>query len=483
MEKFTKYISDAGLSNNAYQYEGVEWCLSREFDGKGGFLADEMGLGKTITMIGLFVANSLARTLIVLPPILIPQWHDQISRTMGVPPLVYHGANKKRVSFRELHDARVVIVSYDTISVCKKRPELCDIHRIEWSRVVFDEAHHLRNKKTSRYNGASLLKSDIRWMVSGTIIQNAISDLHNLCSLIDGGNLRFPSQPSLMRVGVAGVPTSSAIYAEGVRTAVPLPREQGGRRGDGSPPAYILRRTKQSVGISIPDIKSHTHIVHWTDRLEYQVSEELHSYLGLCAKVGDETYFPGADVPIKRLLLFMKAKQACCYPKMLNKYLEEGTQLNASSKLDFVIDVILQNKDNGNGKLIFCNFNAEIAEMKSRLVLGGMVDVAVLNGQTTQHERADILSTRNDAIILQIQTGCEGLNLQEFYSEVYFVSPHWNPAIEDQAVARCHRIGQKKEVVVHRFQMEGCDFSENCSGSMDNYVIRVQERKRQFYKI
>jgi SNF2 family DNA or RNA helicase len=112
-----------------------------------------------------------------------------------------------------------------------------------------------------------------------------------------------------------------------------------------------------------------------------------------------------------------------------------------------------------------------------------MVDVVVLNGETTKRERADILSTQNDAIILQIQTGCEGLNLQEFYSEVYFVSPHWNPAIEDQAVARCHRIGQKKEVVVHRFQMEGCELSENNSGSMDNYVIRVQERKREFYNI
>ena len=87
MENFTKYIADAGLSNNAYQYEGVKWCLSRELDGKGGFLADEMGLGKTITMIGLFVANSLARTLIVLPPILIPQWHDQMEGTYGSLPL------------------------------------------------------------------------------------------------------------------------------------------------------------------------------------------------------------------------------------------------------------------------------------------------------------------------------------------------------------------------------------------------------------
>ena len=93
-----------------------------------------------------------------------------------------------------------------------------------------------------------------------------------------------------------------------------------------------------------------------------------------------------------------------------------------------------------------------------------------------------ILQDKNDVLILQIQTGCEGLNLQENYSEIYFVSPHWNPAIEDQAIARCHRIGQKKEVSIQRFEMsnflkEGKD-GEVDTMTIDNYASSVQSHKR-----
>ena len=92
----------------------------------------------------------------------------------------------------------------------------------------------------------------------------------------------------------------------------------------------------------------------------------------------------------------------------------------------------------------------------------------------------DILNEKKDVIILQIQTGCEGLNLQENYSEIYFISPHWNPAVEDQAIARCHRIGQTKDVYVQRFEMSKFidDELEVDTITVDKYVGSVQEGKR-----
>ena len=94
----------------------------------------------------------------------------------------------------------------------------------------------------------------------------------------------------------------------------------------------------------------------------------------------------------------------------------------------------------------------------------------------------EALHDKNDALILQIQTGCEGLNLQENYSEIYFISPHWNPAIEDQAVARCHRIGQTKPVYVERFEMSpfisGEGDNQLPTRTVDNYVGAVQAGKR-----
>ena len=143
----------------------------------------------------------------------------------------------------------------------------------------------------------------------------------------------------------------------------------------------------------------------------------------------------------------------------------------------------MKNKGNGCGKLVFCHFHDEIDEIKKRLQLGGIDKIACFDGRLPQNIRQDILEDSNEVLILQIQTGCEGLNLQQNYSEIYFVSPHWNPSVEDQAVARCHRIGQEKGVKVYRFQMSNFNEERDTSGdiiekSMDSYVGKVQTVKR-----
>jgi SNF2 family DNA or RNA helicase len=113
--------------------------------------------------------------------------------------------------------------------------------------------------------------------------------------------------------------------------------------------------------------------------------------------------------------------------------------------------------------------------------IGGM-EVGILDGKTSGIARMKLLSEPKDVLIMQIQTGCEGLNLQENYSEVYFVSPHWNPYVEEQAIARCHRIGQMKPVYVWRFEMD--KFAENGGDNivptknLEEYVVDVQNEKR-----
>jgi SNF2 family DNA or RNA helicase len=152
-----------------------------------------------------------------------------------------------------------------------------------------------------------------------------------------------------------------------------------------------------------------------------------------------------------------------------------------TSKLDSVIDCIVSNRDNNKGKIVFCTYREEIDTICKRLQQKGMDSIAIYDGRTTNSQRLQILNNKNNVLILQIQTGCEGINLQENYSEIYFVSPNWNPAIEDQAIARCHRIGQLNEVNVHRFKMT--DFvdseEENVGMSMDNYITCKQDFKRQ----
>jgi SNF2 family DNA or RNA helicase len=464
MEIFEKYLIRGKLTPHEYQKDGVRWILSNELrkdpvcNVRGGFIADEMGLGKTIMMIGTMLANFVERTLIIVPLALIDQWYVQIARTTGHKALIFHGNNKKYITSELLESAKIVITTYGAVTLIKKkRTKLSLLHKIVWSRLIFDEAHHLRNAGTSLYFGANLLRSNIRWLVSGTPIQNRKEDFYNLCRMIR-------------------LPTSFYNESENLIT---LTR------------AFIMKRTKKQVGIIIPDILQTKNMVVWANKKEKELSEELHSALLFTNVRGKQKGLPFNGI----LAALLKCKQSCILPRLISnstEYKEYKDAFTCSSKLDNVIQNILKRKDNGCGKLIFCNFREEIDEIERRLIREGFSSVVTFDGRTNDGLRKKILSEKYEVMILQIQTGCEGLNLQEHYSEVYFISPNWNPSVEDQAIARCHRIGQTKVVYVERFEM--CEFTdkyededededeEDETVNIENYTYRTQYNKREVAK-
>ena len=465
--RFKEYLDRTKMEHKQYQYDGVQWMLNNELRAdpvagvRGGFIADEMGLGKTIMMIGTMLCNFRARTLIVVPPVLVDQWYAQIYRTTGHKPLIYHGNKKKQISQFLLSQATIVITTYGAITLTKKQIDanaITPLHQLLWGRIIFDEAHHLRNKNTTRYISARKLQSNIRWLVSGTPVQNRRQDFYSLCSLL-------------------GLPAS--FYTE----VDNLPKLTAD---------FVLKRTKTGVGIRMPNVVHDKNMVSWGNRKEMELSEEIHSALAFSHVSASKSRAFVANSLAKGsgvLSLLLRARQTCIYPKLLSKTLTQNDNLsayseafNCSSKLDFAVEKILRRKDNGCGKLIFCHFREEIDEIAARLRAGGMAKVATFDGRTTGGKRMEALHDKNDALILQIQTGCEGLNLQENYSEIYFISPHWNPAIEDQAVARCHRIGQTKPVYVERFEMSpfisGEGDNQLPTRTVDNYVGAVQAGKR-----
>lgn len=511
MDMFNKFIEKSGMEKKSYQYDGVKWLLENElsvnlpYGVRGGFVADEMGLGKTIMMIGLCLANFMhnRKTLIVLPPVLIDQWFAQIYKTTGHKCAIYHGDNKKMYDQKEkpiegggcidvFAGAVIVLCSYDAISLFKEKGgkkgrnavggentkskkmkvvEESLLHRIKWGRVIFDEAHHLRNKNTSRYIGAKMLDADVKWLVSGTPVQNRNQDFYALCSLI-----KLPA----------------SYYTDPVNF-------------NEISSLFILKRTKKQVGIDLVDAVETKNIVPWKSEGEKRFSEEIHSLIAFTNVTLNER--SGVDVVTENgehddngdvvvggvggvggiinqslLSLLLRARQSCIYPKMVKSFNVNDSNVNSSSKLDSVIDAIMERANNGNGKLVFCHFKEEMNEIAVKLRTGGL-NVGILDGKITKNARNKLLNEKKDVLILQIQTGCEGLNLQDNYSEIYFVSPHWNPYVEDQAIARCHRIGQKKPVFVWRFEMTNFDSSttssvEKKTKNLEEYVVDVQNGKR-----
>lgn len=414
MEAFYEYLRRANLEVKPHQIAGLDWCLNAERNGtlvedklvRGGFLADEMGLGKTIQIIGTCLCNLRRRTLIVLPRALIEQWVSVFRETLGHEPILFHGYHKQGVTMEELRQAPFVITSYGMIG------RECLIHKVEWERVIFDEAHHLRNKRTGVYQGAKRLHANIRWLVTATPVQNKMADFRALCSQLDVSGKDVASCKKLM-----------------------------------------LRRTKKESGVMLPPIRKHLNSVRWGDANETVLAERYHNNK--------------EQLSIVRIL---RARQMCVLPALID------SSHTTTSKLDEVVDRIKKNANNGRSKLVFCHFRGEIDALKSRLESNQRV--TTFDGRVKPSKRSEILREPTDVLLCQIQTCCEGLNLQQF-EEVYFVSPHWNPAVEDQAIARCHRIGQKKPVDVYRFSMEKLGEETN---SMDQYVQDVQIDKRTLAK-
>lgn len=485
MDRFIQWIESAKLDKKQFQLDGAQWCLNHEMavvpagQRKGGIIADEMGLGKTIMMVGLIQANPVRSTLIVLPVALVKQWHKAILDLTGHNALVYHSANlRKKVSIDALHRAPIVITTYNIVALCAEKDD-SPLHTVRWGRVIYDEAHHLRNADTTRHKSCDVLTTNIAWVVSGTPIQNRQQDLYALSKLI-GVEL-----------------TASQLKSNDFKIQYMN--------------KYVLRRTRQQVGVELPPLHVNIINVPWVNKYEKQLAAELHKSLSFCdvSTKGESIITDDSSENGGALGMILRSRQSCILPSLMTNFLMEMVQnqdipltknqfsaIRTNSKMNAVAEQILARKDNGAGKLVFCHFIKEIDDLKVRLQAGGIENVATYDGRNSRG--LNVASIKASVLILQIQTGCEGLNLQNQFSEIYFPSPHWNPSIEDQAIARCYRIGQVKEVHVFKFIMDSLknhakdgeaeevdektaeieDLDSLRCGNIECYINQIQDAKR-----
>ncbi len=492
--QFSTWCQSKKLDVKEHQLEGIEWVLNRErnptLGSAGGFLCDEMGLGKTILMIGAMVLNPKAHNLVVLPKSLMDQWLGAITKFTALDEenlLVYHGASGRAATEEDIATANVVITTYGMVATRKvkaNRPAYrCPLWAQQWDRIIYDEAHHLRNHGTAQFSGAAILNAPIKWMVTGTPINNRKADFYNQC-LIQGSGVHFTPQMAAIRRIIN---------------------------------AIVLKRTKKQVGIKMPNLSEEVIEVEWDSPEEEMFVRNVHNlmrFAPVTAQNVDNVIQHLGQMYQSIFPVFMLMRQACVKPSLAyNALLRRGlahdleivqnlVRPNTSSKIKAVVDKVVENRLTGKSKLIFCLFRAEMEHIAMDLKENGF-NPAIINGSTTKKQRRfalqaglkddewlDIAPQLPEAIcrhinsylapnvlIAQIQTSCEGLNLQHF-AEVYFTTPHWNPAVESQAIARCHRIGQEKDVNVYRFVTAFEDAEDEASMSLDQYCMEVQRVKK-----
>ena len=469
--KFEDWCSqEHGPERKQHQVDGVTWCLKREVASqdpiaptRGGLICDEMGLGKTIIIIGLIMSNFLKRTLIVLPPVLIPQWVEAFQKFCGHTPLVYHGARRHLLPKDTLQNAPIVLTSYHTLAIRTKSSETQDgekevtlspLHSLQWDRVVMDEAHHVRNQNTL-YAGVKAIHTNIIWMVTGTPVHNKESDLNAYWLLLN-------TSTDLLKT----------IYTSTRNILRRLIRHR------------VLRRTKDQVGIQLPSLTEEVVHVPWSDEFERDFSEQLHSQIAFShiernRITGAASFLTGNTLPA-----LVRCRQACIRSQLMDSHIqvyreitEDHEVTNApavASKILAVVRKICKRRNEGR-KLVFCHYHGEI-DLLTTLLRSRGFSVCSIDGRIHTSIRMQYINDiRPDVLLTQINSGSEGLNLQA-YPDIYVVSPHWNPAIDDQAIARAHRIGQTSPVHVHRFLMLP---HSSQSLSLDTYAAHIQLLKKR----
>lgn len=517
IRKFNSWQKKKNLDKKDHQIKGLKFCLSIElqkpFKGgpkldniRGGIIADEMGLGKTMISFGLILCNikEYKHTLVALPLALLTQWKNEIKKHLGNKAFIYHGPKRNsKQSKQERKKAAIVITTYGILQLAKPNDWLFQREK-PFDRLIADEAHHVRNQN-KLYMNMLKIKARVKWMVTGTPIQNRMQDLISLCNVVginpDPSKIEFNLTPKLKVI---------------IKN-------------------HMIKRTKKQLKISLPPLIPHIIKVKWETEEEKDLAEEIHANMRFTKpnkkNVNKILKFLGRGA----FVWLIRMRQVCIYPKLLNNSFQslesegfvsgerfpnlEPNELpnesekqqynklltattNTSSKLNALIKTILS-QPRSQRKIIFCHFRQEIKIIKN-ILTSKNIFTSVIDGSAKQKER-EIMTQRiishkdfrlisksfyyqpkntydyisrflaPEVLIIQIQTASEGLNLQHF-NQVYFTSPWWNPALEDQAIARAHRIGQQSPVKVFRFVMEG--FGKD-SITLDEYCMQIQEIKRQ----
>ncbi len=436
-----------------YQHAGFQWMAFLKETGWGGILADDMGLGKTLQTLTFLQhylnENKEALFLVVCPTTLIYNWENEIKKfTPDISYLIHHGAQRK-TSIEEFKDTHLIITTYGTL-----RSDIKMLSQMQFDYVVLDESQAIKNPMSQVAKASLLLQSKNRLALSGTPVQNNTFDLY--------------AQMNFLNPGMLG---SMEFFRNEFATPIDKMQEEDTKvhlRKLIHP--FLLRRTKEQVA---PDLPEKTEMVLFCE-MGVKQRKIYDAYRNnFRSKILGEIEEKGMERSQLSILTgLMKLRQICDSPAILN---EEEQFENHSVKIEELVRELTENTGNHKA-LVFSQFLGMLGLIKEELEKQD-IPYVYFDGSTSSTDREKaIQSFQNDetcrVFLISLKAGGVGLNLTAA-DYVYIVDPWWNPAVEQQAIDRTHRIGQTKNIFAYRLI---------CKDTIEEKILLLQERKLTLVK-
>ncbi|ALL79985.1 serine/threonine protein kinase (plasmid) [Pseudonocardia sp. EC080610-09] len=438
-----EYHPDVQAQLRHYQRRGVAWLAGLAHSG-GGILADEMGLGKTLQAICLMVLRHAGRPhLVVCPTSLLGTWERELERFAPQMPVVsYYGAARR---LDLAGSGGVVLTSYGLL-----RREAKHLAAQQWDVLVLDEAQQIKNPRAQAAKAIRSLTAQIRLAMTGTPVENRLDDLWSILSVTNPGLLG----------------TRSRFRS---RFAVPIEQRRSQRaaqRLSGLVEPHVLRRTKLEVA---PELAPKQYVPVLCSLTQEQAE--------LYRRSLDDAFENGLGSGIGRrgrvLALLTRLKQICNHPAQLLG--EDGPLPGRSGKFDRTIEIITELADAGERALVFTQYRAMgellVPHLDDAL---GRPGVQFLHGGVSGRRRDRMVVEFQESpdaspvMVVSLRAAGYGLTLTRASSVVHY-DRWWNPAVEDQASDRVHRIGQQRPVTVYTLLT---------AGTVEDHIARMHERKR-----
>lgn len=402
---------DLPVSLRSYQRTGVAWLRYLSQLGFGAMLADDMGLGKTLQAL----CALQGRTLVVAPTSVIYGWAEQSARFRpSLRVCLYHGPSRYMDD-----EADLVITSYGVLRVEREL-----LTGIEWGTVIVDEAQQIKNPESLGARAAHELRGKQRMVLTGTPIENSLEDLWSQFQVINPGLLgsRAAFQERFARMDEAGAARSQERLRALVRP-------------------FILRRLKRDVA---PELPPRTEVT-LSCELGEQEREVYRTVLTATRREILEKLEAGAGV-FSILESLLRLRQVCCLPSLV-----PGVDLTESTKLSLLVESLNEGWALGHRALVFSQWTSLLDAVEPRLHAAGL-NFSRLDGQT--RNRQEVVEKFQQeggppVMLLSLKAGGTGLTLTAA-DHVYLLDPWWNPAVEDQAADRAHRIGQENPVLIRK---------------------------------